>query len=194
MSTELIILLLSVGVSAIGSIWIIQYDWKRYGALYLISAVVGNILCYIFIQLGFYEFPRVLLGHLFKIPFFEVLTIFPFYVLFGVRFSPKRWGWKIPFYWVLVHVGMTGELLAVNFTDIIRYKNYWDTWDSYTWWWIFLLAFDYVGGLIVPESKRRPIDADLHFRFGRPGWFIIHFILIVTIFLAGFYVGRLSIK
>jgi uncharacterized membrane protein YhaH (DUF805 family) len=59
---------------------------------------------------------------------------------------------------------------------------------SYTWWWIFLLVFEWVGGIIVPAESRKPLDQEL-LRYGKIGWFILHFLLISTIFIAGVYAG-----
>lgn len=179
----------AIVLTSIGSIWIIKKNWKQYGLLFIITGVVGNLICYGFIKLGLYDFPYRLFPHLSPMPVFAILTLFPFYVLLGVRYSPSLWAWKIPFYWALVHTGMLGEVLAQNFTQLIKYRNFWDTWDSYTWWWLFLLVFEYIGGLIVSKEYRKPINEEL-LRYGRGGWFILHFILIGTIFLAGVYVGK----
>lgn len=43
--------------STVVSILILRKNWKRYGLLFLISAVIGNILCYIFVVLGLYYYP-----------------------------------------------------------------------------------------------------------------------------------------
>lgn len=191
MVNEFIILLSAVVIFSAGTIYIIRYDWKQYGLLYLISAVVGEIICYIFVKTGLYSFPYRLFPHVSPMPFMAILTIFPFNVLFGVRYSPVQWAWKIPFYWVLVHIGVLAEVVALMNTNLIRYDQFWDVWDSYTWWWIYLLIFEYVGGMIVPESKRKPLDPS-HLSYGKLGWFILHFILIVTIFLGGVYYGRMT--
>ena len=68
------------------------------------------------------------------------------------------------------------------------YKENWDAWDSYTWWWIYLLLFEWIGGKIVPPPSRKPIQSK-PFRYGRWGWVVFHFIVITTIFLAGVYTG-----
>lgn len=175
-------------ISLAGSIFIIRTDWKRYGALFLLSGIVGNILCYLFVMLGFYSFPYLIFPKISIMPFETVLTVFPFLVLLGVRYSPATWALKIPFYWVLVHLGMTGETLAHNYTQLIHYKFHWDFWDSYTWWWIFLLLFEVIGGLIVPRRLRRPISPEA-FSYGRWAFFVLHFILIITFFLGGYYLG-----
>ena len=171
---------------------LIKIDWKSYGLLFLISSGAGVILCYIFIGLNLYEFPYRLFPTISKIPFTVILTVFPFYVLLGVRYSPAEWRRKICFYWVLIHIGMFGEVLAESRTQLIKYMSGWDVWDSYTWWWIYLLVFEWVGGMIIPADKRKPLTTDI-LSFGKIGWFIMHFILIVTIFLAGVYTG-MSLK
>jgi len=152
----------------------------------LISALIGVILCYIFIYLGMYTFPYRLFPHISVIPFTAILTLFPAYVLIGVRYSPKSWPWKIPFYWAMVHIGISAEAWAEKCTQLVKYYPPWDTWDSYTWWWIYLLVFEWVGGLIISQELRKPIDEEL-LKYGKLGFFIIHFILIATIFLAGVY-------
>lgn len=183
----------AIVLSAVASIFIIKVNWRQYGLLYVISGIVGELICYFFVKVGFYLFPYRLFPQISLMPFTLILTMFPFYVLFGVRFSPNRWIFKIPFYWVMVHIGMLGEVLVQNSTRIIKYNRFWDTWDSYTWWWIFLLVFEAVGGIIVSHEYRKPVDEDF-LRYGRAGWFIIHFILISTIFLAGFYLGKMTFK
>ncbi|MFB9328947.1 CBO0543 family protein [Paenibacillus aurantiacus] len=184
------ILLIAVVISLTGTLWVWKTSWKYYGRVYGIAASVGTIICGLFVALGYYKFDSLLFPVL-KIPVSLLLTLFPFYVLFGVKYSPKPWPWKIPYYWGIVHVGVFFETMLVQFTDIIQFKSKWDIWDSYTWWWIFLLVFEYVGGLCVPEQYRRPLDKRL-FHFGRTGWLLLHFILILTIFMAGYYVGKYS--
>ncbi len=178
----------AVIVSIIGSILIVKKDWKKYGLLYLTSSVVGSILCFLFVSIGFYYFPVKLFPFI-PVPIIEMVTVVPFYVVLGVRYSPFHWGWKIPFYWVMVHIAMALEVLALyDPVRIIRYKPPWDLWDSYTWWWIYLLLFEWMGGKMIPSSSRKPIQSK-SFRYGRWVWLFLHFILIVTIFLAGFYTG-----
>ena len=83
-------------------------------------------------------------------------------------------------------MGMFSEAWVEHSTQLIKYNSPWDTWDSYTWWWIYLLVFEWVGGLIISQELRKPIDQEL-LKYGKLGWFILHFILISTIFLAGVY-------
>ncbi|HBV98878.1 MAG: hypothetical protein JL50_12160 [Peptococcaceae bacterium BICA1-7] len=183
-----IILLSSIIVSIAVAYPILKVDWKRYGLLFIMTGVIGNILCYMFVKLGFYSFPRVLFPHIVQMPFFTVLTVFPFIVIAGVRYSPAAWAWKIPFYWAVVHLGMTAETLAMLNTKLIVYHSPWDFWDSYTWWWIFLLLFEWVGGLIIPADRRKPLNISL-FSYGKSVFAVFHFIVIVTIFLGGYYLG-----
>jgi hypothetical protein len=172
---------------------IIKIDWKKYGLLFLLSSVIGVILCYIFIYLDLYIFPYRLFPKISKIPFTIILTMFPFYVLLGVRYSPKSWSFKIPYYWAIVHFGVLTEAFAEERTQLIKYNSVWDLWDSYTWWWIFLLVFEWVGGLIITPELRKPLDEEL-LKYGKLGWFILHFILISTVFLAGVYAGKTLLK
>lgn len=167
---------------------IIKSDVKHYGLLYLISALTGVILCYIFIYLRLYSFPYLPFPKISRIPFTVIISIFPLYVLYGVKYSPKPWPSKICFYWVLVHIGVLSEVLGENLTGLIKYGPFWHAWESYTWWWIFLLVFELVGGVIVPQESRKPLNQQLLLT-GKPGWFITHFVLIATIFLGGVYAG-----
>ena len=102
-------------------------------------------------------------------------------------------GLENTFYWAIVHIGVLTEAWAESQTLLIKYNSPWDIWDSYTWWWIFLLVFDWIGGLIVSQDLRKPIDPDL-LKYGSIGWFILHFILLSTVFLAGVYAGKSLLK
>ncbi|ADY56043.1 hypothetical protein Sgly_1746 [Syntrophobotulus glycolicus DSM 8271] len=172
---------------------ILRINWKAYGLLFLLSAAAGEILCVIFAMLGLYSFPYTTFPAISSLPVVLVLTAFPMIVLVGVRYSPENWMSKICLYWVIVNLGMLFETWAQNQTQIIKYDMFWDFWDSYTWWWIYLLVFEWLGGRIVPQSARKPIKGSL-LKSGQIGWFISHFILISTIFLAGFYMGRVTLK
>ncbi|SES64910.1 hypothetical protein SAMN05216389_101245 [Oceanobacillus limi] len=188
---ELYISLAVIFFSIIGSFFILRLDWKKYGLLYVLSAFVGNVLCYIFVTIGFYTFPNRFFPNITSMPILTVSTAFPFLVLFGVHYSPELWKWKIPFYWTLVHIGVFAETFVLSRTDLIQYTFKWDLFDSYSWWWIYLLLFEWVGNLIIPNNIRRPIPVET-FYFGRLGWGFVHFVLIVTIFLAGYYLGVLN--
>jgi hypothetical protein len=175
------------------SFLIIKTDWKKYGTLYLLSAITGAILCYVFIYLHLYSFPYLLFPKVSKIPYTIMLSVFPFFVLVGVKYSPRTWAAKIPFYWTLVHIGVFSEVWSETQTQLIRYGPFWHVWESYTWWWIYLLVFEWVGGLIVPQASRTPIDQEF-LKYGKLGWFISHLILIISIFLAGVYTGKVLLK
>ncbi len=175
-------------LSIIGVFFIVRKDYKGYGLLFLLAAVTGNILCYAFVKLSFYSFPYLIFPGISNMPIETISVFFPFLVIFSVRYSPREWVHKIGFYWVIVHLGMTAETLANQFTDTIRYNWAWDFWDSYTWWWIYLLLYEFIGGLIVRDEARKPLAAaDL--RQGSWGYYLLHFILITTIFAGGLYLG-----
>ena len=187
---------LSIGAlvaSVAGAIFILRFQCKQYGLLFLLSGAVGLALCYLFLHLRLYSYPYELIPGISKAPFTLVLTVFPFYVLAGVRYSPRSWGWKIPFYWVLVHFGVLAEAIIERYTQIIQYGEHWGLWDSYVWWWIFLLVFEWIGGMLVKPEHRKPLDP-IHLRHGGVGWFITHFLLITTIFLAGVLAGRTLLR
>ena len=191
LNIETFIHVLVIVMGGIGLILFLKLDWKSYGLLFVISGIVGNVLCYIFVKLGFYSFPYLFFSGVTSMPFLTITLTFPTLVLLAVRYSPEKWGWKIPFYWAIIHIGMLGETSALNNTRLIEYNYKWDFWDSYTWWWIFFLVFEWIGSLIIPKGLRKPINLD-YLKYGKLGWMIIHFILIVTIFLAGYYLGSLN--
>lgn len=187
MNFQKYILLAVILLSAAGCLAIIRFDWKRYGLIYLISAVTGNLLCFSLTYIGFYTFFNYLLEDYSITPVLLVSTLFPLIALFAIRYSPKLWIWKIPFYWGIIHLGLVGEVILKN-SVIFKFEAEWDLWDSYTLWWINYLLFELLGGKIVPPEKRKPLNAE-SFRYGAWAWILLHFIFITTIFLAGIYVG-----
>jgi len=188
---DYIILYGSIAAGAGACIWFVRQQWKQYGLLFLLSAAVANGLCFLFVNFGFYVYPVRELPQYSPMPFIAVTVAFPALVMFGVRYSPRRWPWKIPFYWGIVHLGVLAEVFALQATKLIRYQVKWDTWDSYTWWWLYLLLFEWIGGRIVAPEHRRPIAAK-SFQYGRWAWATFHFIVIITIFLAGYYLGSVT--
>ena len=184
---ETIALLAVIAAAAVVCVAIVLIDWRRYGFLYLLSATTAVALCYVFTYVGFYRFPVNVLHGTLLIPYALVLTAFPSAVLFGVRYSPERWAWKIPFYWALVHIGVLGEVLLLS-SPILDFSPEWDLWDSYTLWWLYYLLFEALGGKLIPSSLRKPLHTDA-LRYGRGAWIVLHVILVATIFLAGIYVG-----
>lgn len=190
MLLELWVLISYTLLSLIGSFFILRNNWKRYGILYILSAFIGTILCFLFVVLGFYSFPVTIIPNS-PIPLIQMFTVLPFFVILGVMFSPVRWVWKIPYYWGLVHVITLQEVIFLyQPIQLIQFHN-WGVWTSYTWWWIYFLVFEWIGGRIIPGDSRRPIQSK-SFRYGRWAWFVFHFIVILTIFLGGFYLGRVT--
>jgi hypothetical protein len=183
---EIFILIIMI-IGSLGCLYFIRLDWKRYGFLLLISILSVNLLCYAFTYSGFYSFPNNVLHGEFLIPYGLVSTVLPFLALFGIRFSPEKWVWKIPFYWGIVHLGVLGEVILKH-TSIFKFEPEWDLWDSYTLWWLYYLLFELLGGKMIPDHLRKPINSIL-FRYGNWAWLVLHIIVISTIFLAGVYVG-----
>ena len=135
-------------IGCLGCLFFIRLDKKRYGFLFVISLISANLLCYTLTFVGFYSFPNNVLHRGFLIPFGLVSTAFPFVAMFGVRYSPEKWVWKIPFYWGIVHLGVLGEVILKG-TSIFRFEPEWDLWDSYTLWWIYYLLFELIGGKVI---------------------------------------------
>ena len=92
---ETYILIIALIINVIGIVWVARHNWKRYGLLTLASGLLGSIICYIFILLKYYEFPNLLIEGFLPFPFESIVTAFSFYVLLGVRYSPKKWIYKI---------------------------------------------------------------------------------------------------
>lgn len=193
LTIETFVHIITIVAGIIGLLLFLKLDWKRYGLLFILSGIVGNTLCYIFVKLGFYSFPYLLFPKVISMPFSTITLTFPILVLLATRYSPEKWGWKIPFYWAIIHTGMLVETWSLNNTRLIKYNYKWDFWDSYTWWWIYLLVFEWIGSLLIPQTLRKPINVE-YLKYGRLGWGIIHFVLIVTIFLAGYYLGSIKEK
>lgn len=170
-----------------GCIFFIRLSWRHYGLIFLISLLSANFLCYLFTFVGFYSFPNNVLHDHLLIPYGLVSTVFPFISLFGIRYSPEKWVWKIPFYWTIVHLGVLSEVILKH-TTIFKFEAEWDLWDSYTIWWIFYLLLEGLGSKLVPPDLRKPISHK-SFRYGRWAWIVLHVVVITTIFLAGVYVG-----
>jgi hypothetical protein len=187
-SKEMYISIASFAIAVISSYFILRLDWKRYGFLYLLAGVIGNLLCYFFVGVGFYSFPYIFLP-VFKAPIFAILTSFSYLVLLGVRYSPTNWAYKISFYGVIINTGVLVETILKDTTRLISYKFEWDLWDSYTTWWAFFILMEWMGGKIIPPNLRKPLQADA-FRFGNWFWFVIHIVAMFTIFLAGLYLGK----
>jgi len=189
---EKIGLLVTIISMGLGCLYFIRLDWKKYGLLYIISAFSANILCYLFTLVGFYSFPNNVLHGNLLMPYGLVSTAFPFTVLFGVRFSPEKWVWKIPFYWGTIHLGILAEVLLMA-TPIFKFQPEWDLWDSYSLRWVYYLLFEILGGKIISSELRKPISHE-SFLYGRWAWIVFHIVVITTIFLAGVYVGVTVIK
>lgn len=187
-NVETLFLSSSIVISTVILVLIIKTSWKQYGLLFLISSIVGQLLCLLFVETDLYKYPYLLFPAISPMPVFEILTFFPCYILIGVRYSPRQISYKIAFYMTMVHFGVFVEVVLHTYTKIIKYTKFWDTWDSYTWWWIYLLIFDWVGGMIVSEENKKPISEDF-LKYGKLGWFITHFIFVGTIFLGGLLLG-----
>ncbi len=193
LNIESFIYIITIIVGFIILIAFLKLDWRRYGLLYVIATLTGNIICYIFVKLNFYSYPYLLLPTFEIMPISAIAFSFPVMVLITVRYSPEKWIWKIPFYMTIVHVGVLMETWILNNTRMIEYNYKWDLWDSYTSWWIFFLLFEWIGGLIIPNHFRKPLDST-QLKYGKLGWAAIHFVFIATIFLVGYYLGTLQAK
>lgn len=179
---------LSIVLSLLGCWLIIRNAWKAWGLLFLSSSVLALLLCYVFVRLQLYSFPYIPFRDYLLFPAPVVGFVFPLLVLLGVKYSPTKWSHKIPFYWIIITLGMAGETLAHNYTRLIKYELFWDFWDSLTAWWLFFLFFEWLGGKFIPAQLRRPWP-DEAFGFGRWAWLLTHFFMIFGFIIAGIYLG-----
>ncbi|QOR68071.1 hypothetical protein IM538_08050 [Cytobacillus suaedae] len=187
-SVEGLVIIFSTIISIIISFLIIRLNWKRYGLLFLLSSFTGYFICYVFVKLEYYHYPYTLLPNYSLMPITAITTVFPFIVITAVCFSPKEWKWKIPFYWTIVHAGMSFEIWAIRNTTIIEFLNKWDAGNSYASWWIYLLIFQVIGERIIPEKDTYPINSE-KFRFTNIFWIISHVILIGSFYYFGYHTG-----
>ena len=118
LTVETFVHVIAIVTGSIGLLLFLKLDWKKYGLLFIISGIVGNALCYIFVKLGFYSFPYLFFPKNSIIPFITITFTFPVLVLLTIRYSPEKWAWKIPFYWAIIHIGMLVETWALNNTRL----------------------------------------------------------------------------
>ena len=103
-------------------IFFLRLDKKRYGLLFILSALAGNIFCYMFVKLNFYSFPYLLFPTITDMPIVVITLSFPIIVfLSSVRYSPENL-WKVPSHWTVIHIGMFFETWALANTKLIRYN------------------------------------------------------------------------
>ncbi len=187
-NTETFILIGALVINIAGIIFVARHNWRRYSFVALLSGLLGPAVCYILVLLGYYTFPHLLFPRLLPFPFESILTAFSCYILLGIRYSPTKWLYKVPFYGIIINPGVFAEFLLERHTQIIKYQPSWDLWDSYTAWWIYLLLFEWIGGKVVPPESRAPIPREA-FAYGRWAWFLFHFIVLLTTFGAGVLAG-----
>lgn len=178
-------------VSLIGSLLIMRSNWKRYGLLLAAAGAAAVLTCYLFVRMGFYCYPSRLFGQVSIMPLESLLIAIPFLVLLGVRYSPLRWLYKIPFYLGIVQLAMAAELLIHHNTNIIEYGFMWNFINSYFLWWTYLILFEWIGSKILPSASRYPLKEE-SFHYGNWAFIALHIILLFTIFLGGYYLGRIT--
>jgi hypothetical protein len=77
------IMILPIVIGLVGGYLLIKKDWKRYGLVYLLNGMAGNVLCYTFVFAGFYSFPKFTLNGYSVAPYLIMLTFIPFTSLLG---------------------------------------------------------------------------------------------------------------
>ena len=121
-NTEAVITIVVNGLGSIGVLFFFHIDWKKFGLLYLISGLGGLFLCTFFMLFKFYDFPSHMRIGL-SMPHFTLLIFFSLVAMLGVRYSPRRWSWKLPFYMTIVHLGMIAETWAQTSTQANSFQQ-----------------------------------------------------------------------
>ncbi|MCP8968325.1 hypothetical protein [Ectobacillus ponti] len=165
----LIIITVAV-VSLIGIIGIARRSPFHYGILLVLQLVSAFVLCVFFQKvMGFYRFALPL-----RYAMILVLSGFGLYVLFIVHYRPRH---KTFFFlFTVLHLVFILEYILEQYVHFIVYQNGWDTWDSYTWYWIYTIVFAGIGDYVVPEKYRNPVDP-----YSKGYWLSFFGVLVLTV-------------
>ncbi|MDZ5471550.1 hypothetical protein SM124_07295 [Bacillus sp. 31A1R] len=167
--THWIILITVITVTSIGCILIIRKNVLRYGIVFLISAALAIFLCFFFYINGYYRF-------VFPIRFIlpTVALSFGFLSLFIIRFQPEKW--TFPFFFITVNLVFTFEIILRLAFHFIVFRNAWDTWDSYSLYWVYLRLMHHIGRVFVSRKYRNPISYDT-----KKYWILFMLVIFYTI-------------
>jgi hypothetical protein len=148
-----LILIFVLVLTGIGFVIIIRKNYVRYGLISIISITLSILLCWFFEWNGFYRF---------VLPFPSILPAvaisFTFLVLFSIYFRPKKH--TFPFYFMVINLVFAIEIILRDVCHFIVYRGPWDTWDSYSLYWLYIRLFAFLGDCLVPIKYRKPISSD----------------------------------
>ncbi|PLT27817.1 hypothetical protein CUU66_21915 [Peribacillus deserti] len=88
-----------------------------------------------------------------------------------IRFRPNKH--TFPFFYSVLSIVFSFEVLLKDRRGFIRFKNGWGYWDSFSLYWVYPRVFDHIGEFFVPAAYRKPIHSENKIYWG------IFFILIL---------------
>lgn len=159
-------------LTAIGLLVILRKNYVKYGFITGISIVISIGLCMFFYKNGFYRFVLPLPAIL---P--TVAMSFTFLALFSIYYKPKYH--TFVFYFTMINFVFAIEMVLRYYFHFIVYRGPWDTWDSYSLYWVYIRFFAFLGDCLVPSKYRNPIPSDT-----RAYW--ISFIIVIVVTIMGF--------
>ncbi len=147
------ILIIVFALTAIGLLVILRKNYVRYGFITGISIVISIMLCMFFYSNGFYRFVLPL-----PVILPTVAMSFTFLVLFSICYKPKHH--TFVFYFTMINFVFAIEMILKYFFHFIVYRGPWDTWDSYSLYWVYIRFFAILGDWFVPIKYRNPVSSD----------------------------------
>lgn len=148
-----IILICVIVLNGLGFVIIVRKSYVRYGLISFISIALSTLLCMFFEWNGFYRFVLPL-----PVILPAVAISFTLLVLFSIYFKPKQH--TFPFYFMVVNVVFAIEIILRDVCHFIVYRGPWDTWDSYSLYWLYVRLFAFLGDWLVPLKYRKPISSE----------------------------------
>lgn len=148
-----VILMVVFIVTAIGLMILLRKNYVRYGIIAVISIALSIGLCMFFYKNGFYRFVLPL-----SVILPTVAMSFTFLALFSIYYKPKRH--TFVFYFTIINLVFAIEMVLRHFFHFIVFRGPWDTWDSYSLYWVYIRFFAFLGDWFVPSKNRNPIPSD----------------------------------
>ncbi|WP_066048095.1 hypothetical protein [Robertmurraya korlensis] len=167
--TSWLIVIVVFTFTAGGLLFILRKNYLRYGIISGLSMVLSMMLCLFFYMNGFYRFVLPL-----PIILPTVAVSFTFLTLFSIYYKPKYHSYV--FYFTIINSVFAIEILLRHFFHFIVYRGPWDTWDSYSLYWVYIRFFAFIGDWIVPLKYRNPISSE-----SRAYWISFIIVIIGTI-------------
>lgn len=145
-SMHFLLLIFFFSIGAIGCFFVLKNNFQLYYKILLNHIFLSIFACLFFYLNGFYRFTLPLL---YIIP--TVVVTFGFLVLFTLHFQQRNHTFRYLFMiinWVFVFE------IFLEYIGFIHFRNGWDFWDSYSFYWIYLRLFIYFGNKYIPMEQR----------------------------------------